>query len=98
LVTYTPARHDALPISFHVYGSWLVQMLTLVVEVNTSLTVSTRVAMESHPVELVSVTSYVPAALNVSPFHVYGSWLVQMLILVVRSEEHTSELQSREKL
>src|SRR5690606_6094689 len=63
VTSYVPAASNVSP--FHVYGSWLVQMLILVVDVNTSLTVNTRLAIESHPAELVNVTSYVPAASNV---------------------------------
>ncbi len=68
---------------FHVYGSWLVQMAVLVVLVNVGLTVRIKVAIESQPLVLVKLAVYVPAALMVCPFQVYGSWLVQIAVLVV---------------
>src|SRR5678816_2710465 len=58
-------------------------MVVLVVLVTTGLTVSTRVATESQPVALTKVSLYVPAAAILIPFHVYGSALEQMVVLVV---------------
>src|SRR6188768_2762750 len=58
-------------------------MVVLVVLVTTGLTVSTRVATESQPVALTNVSLYVPAAAILIPFHVYGSALEQMVVLVV---------------
>src|SRR5687767_14659663 len=68
---------------FQRYGNWLVQMVAPVVSLRTVLTVSISVLTESQPAVLVSVSLYMPAALYVLPFHVYGSWLVQMVVLVV---------------
>src|SRR5436305_928576 len=68
---------------FQVYGSWLVQIVVLVVEVTVALTARFSVATESQPAALVSVAVKVPAALMVCPFQVYGNWLVQIVVLVV---------------
>ena len=46
------------------YGNWLVQMVFLVVSVNMLFTVRINVVIESQPAALVSVSLYVPAALN----------------------------------
>src|SRR5690349_13760478 len=71
LAVYVPAALMVCP--FHVYGSWLVQMAVFVVLVNVGLTVNTNVAIESQPLTLVRLAVYVPAALMVCPFHVYGN-------------------------
>ena len=68
---------------FQVYGNWLVQMVVLVVSVNTLFMVRMRVVIESQPPVLVSVSLYVPAVVYWLPFQVYGNWLVQMVVLVV---------------
>jgi hypothetical protein len=78
---YVPAALILVP--FHLYGSWLVQMVVLVVSLNTLFTVNIKLIIESQPLLLVRVSLYVPAALNCVPFHVYGNWLVQMVVLVV---------------
>src|SRR5688500_9755882 len=78
---YVPAALMVLP--FQLYGSWLVQIVALVVSLSTLFTVRMRLMIESQPLLLVSVSLYVPAALMVLPFHVYGNWLVQMVVLVV---------------
>ncbi len=39
--------------------------------------------MESQPAALISVSLYVPAALYVLPFQVYGNWLAQMVAVCV---------------
>ena len=70
-------------VPFHVYGNWLVQIVVLVVSLKMLFTVNIKLVIESQPPVLVSVSLYVPAALIVIPFHVYGNWLVQMVILVV---------------
>jgi len=58
-------------------------MVVLVVLVRVGLTVRFRVAMESQPAALVRLAVYVPAALIVCPFQLYGNWLEQMVVLVV---------------
>jgi hypothetical protein len=58
---------------FQVYGSWLVQMVVLVVSLNIEFTVKIRVLMESQPLLLVRVSLYVPAAVILLPFQLYGS-------------------------
>ncbi len=68
---------------FQLYGNWLVQMVVLVVSLNTLFTVRIKLTIESQPLVLLRVSLYVPAALIVLPFHVYGNWLVQMVVLVV---------------
>ncbi len=68
---------------FQLYGSWLVQMVVLVVSLITLFTVSIKLTIESQPLVLLRVSLYVPAALIVLPFHVYGNWLVQMVVLFV---------------
>jgi hypothetical protein len=67
----------------HVYGSWFVQIVVLVVSLRTAFTVRMRLIIESQPLLLVRVSLYVPAALIILPLHVYGNWLVQMVVLVV---------------
>ena len=51
--------------------------------VSVGLTVRFKVATESQPAALVRLAVYVPAALMVCPFQLYGNWLVQMVVLVV---------------
>ena len=58
---------------FQVYGSWSSHMVMFVVLVTVGVTVKTSVANESHPVELVKVSTCVPALVNVKLFQVYGS-------------------------
>ena len=58
-------------------------MVVLVVLVSVGLTVRLRVATESQPAVLVRLAVYVPAALIVCPFQMYGNWLVQIVVLVV---------------
>ena len=81
LAVYVPAALIVCP--FQVYGSWLVQIAVLVVLVTDGLTVRFNVAMESQPLAAVRLAVYVPAALIVCPFQVYGNWLVQIAVLVV---------------
>ena len=69
--------------AFHKYGSWLLQIVVLVVLATTGLTVKCSVAIESHPAALVSVAVYVPAPARLCAFHKYGSWLLQIVVLVV---------------
>src|ERR1044072_1865535 len=70
-------------VPFQLYGNWLVQMVVLVVSLSTVFTVRMRLMIESQPALLVSVSLYVPAALILVPFQLYGNWLVQMVVLVV---------------
>src|ERR1044072_67459 len=78
---YVPAVLMLVP--FQVYGNWLVQMVALVVSRNTVFTVRMRLMIESQPALLTRVSLYVPAVLMLVPFQRYGSWLVQMVALVV---------------
>jgi len=55
----------------------------LVVLVKVGLTVKLRVATESQPAAFVRLAVYVPAALIVCPFQLYGNWVEQMVVLVV---------------
>ena len=48
-----------------------------------AVTVRLRVAIESHPAVLVRLAVYVPAALMVCPFQLYGNWFEQIVVLVV---------------
>ena len=50
---------------------------------SVGLTVKFSVAMESQPLAAIKLAVYVPAALIVCPFQLYGSWLLQMVVFVV---------------
>src|SRR5258705_255857 len=79
---YVPATEYGLP--FHIYGSWLVHTVALVVSVNIVLITRLSTAAVSHPpVVLAMVSLYVPAILYGLPFHIYGNWLVHTVALVV---------------
>ena len=54
-----------------------------VVLVTAGLTVNINVATESQPLALLSLAVYVPAAVMLCPFQVYGNWLLQIVVLVV---------------
>src|SRR5258706_462799 len=81
LTVYVPAELIVCP--FQVYGSWLSQIVVFVVLVTAGFTVKFNVAIESHPAVLIKLAVYVPAALTVWPFQVYGSWLSQIVVFVV---------------
>jgi hypothetical protein len=51
--------------------------------VTAALTVKLRVAIESQPVALTSVSLYVPAAVMLIPFQRYGNAFAHMVVLVV---------------
>ena len=68
---------------FQVYGSWLAQIVVFVVLVRVAFTIRFKVATESHPAALIKLAVYVPAALIVWPFQVYGSWLSQIVVFVM---------------
>ena len=68
---------------FHIYGNALGQMLRLVVDVLVGLIVKFNVAALSQLALLVRCAVCEPAAVKVSPFHVYGNALGQMLRFVV---------------
>ena len=68
---------------FQLYGNWFEQMVVFVVLVNVEFTVRFKVAIESQPATLVRFAVYVPAALMVCPFQLYGNWLEQMIVFVV---------------
>ena len=55
----------------------------MVVLVTTGFAVRFSVATESQPRELVNVVDWLPAAVNIKPFQVYGSWSSQIVRLVV---------------
>src|SRR5258705_122562 len=79
---YVPATVYGLP--YHIYGSWLVHTVALVVSVNIVLINRFSTAAVSHPpVVLAIVSLYVPATEYGLPFHIYGSWLVHTVALVV---------------
>ena len=61
----------------------MAQIVVLVVLVKVGLTVRFNVATESQPAAFVRLAVYVPAALIVCPFQIYGNWLEQMVVLVV---------------
>src|ERR1044072_2560776 len=69
---YVPAALMLVP--FQRYGSWLVQTVALVVSLSTLFTVRMRLMIESQPALLVRVSLYVPAALMLVPFQLYGNW------------------------
>jgi len=81
LAVYVPAALIVWP--FQIYGSWLVQIVVLVVLVKVEFTVRFKFATESQPAALIKLAVYVPAALIVWPFQIYGNWLVQIVVLVV---------------
>src|SRR5437762_1006754 len=81
LAVYVPAALIVWP--FQVYGSWLSQTVVFVVLVIVAFTIKFNVAMESHPATLIKLAVYVPAALIVCPFQVYGSWLSQIVVFVM---------------
>ena len=62
---------NALP--FQLYGNWFEQMVMLVVLVSIEFTTNSSVAIESQPETLLSVSLYVPAAVNALPFQLYGN-------------------------
>ena len=68
---YVPAVLMVIP--FQLYGSWLVQMVVLVVSLSTLFTVNIKLLIVSQPLALVSVSLYVPAAVIVLPFQLYGN-------------------------
>ena len=51
--------------------------------VTVGVTLKFKVATESQPAALVKVVVWLPAALNVKPFHAYGNWSSHIVILVV---------------
>ena len=73
---YVPAAVIVLP--FHRYGNLFAQTETDWLEVSNGVTVRVNVAMVSQPpVVLDSVSIYVPAAVIVLPFHMYGNLFAQ---------------------
>ena len=66
-----PAAVIVLP--FQLYGNWFEQMVILVVLVRIELTTNSSVAIESQPETLFSVSLYVPDAVIVLPFQLYGN-------------------------
>ena len=81
VVDCEPAALKVSP--FQEYGSALLQIVVFVVLVSVGFTVKLSVATESQPAILVKIVDCEPAALNVSPFQVYGSALSQMVVFVV---------------
>ena len=79
---YVPPAVYGLP--FHIYGSWLAQTVVLSVDVSSALTVRFSVANVSQPpLVFINVSTYVPPVLYGLPFHIYGSWLAQTVVLSV---------------
>ena len=78
---YVPGIVYSIP--FQLYGNWLGQTVTSLVDVVGSLIVKISVATESHPVALVVVNLYNPVALYSAPFQLYGNWFEQTVTLVV---------------
>ena len=76
-----PAAENVKP--FHEYGSRLSHIVIDVVLVTSGFTVKFNVASESQPADDVSVAVCEPAAVNVKPFHEYGSRLSHIVIAVV---------------
>src|SRR4030095_6928738 len=74
LAVYVPAAVMVWPLQ--VYGSWLSQIVVFVVLVSVGFTAKFNVATESHPAALIRLAVYVPAAVIVCPFQVYGNWLL----------------------
>ena len=58
-------------------------MVVFVVLVRIEFTVKFSVATESQPAALVKLAVYVPVALRICPFQLYGSWFEQIVVLVV---------------
>ena len=58
-------------------------MVMFVVLVTVGVTVRFNVATESHPAELVKVSTCVPALVKVKLFQLYGSGLSHMVMFVV---------------
>jgi len=58
-------------------------MVIPVVLVRIGFTINSSVAIESQPETLLSVSLYVPAAVIVLPFQLYGNWFEQMVMFVV---------------
>src|SRR3954463_16698328 len=58
-------------------------MVVFVVLARVAFTAKFKVEIESQPAALIKVAVYVPAALIVWPFQVYGSWLLHMVVFVV---------------
>src|SRR6266513_6534753 len=68
---YVPAAVSDKP--FQMYGNWLAQIVVVVVSLSTAFTFSINVAIESQPVAVVVVSLYVPAAVSMRPFQLYGN-------------------------
>ena len=67
-----------------VYGSWLAQTSSVLVTVNSGVTVKFNVLIVSQPpVVLCTVSIIDPAAVNTCPNQVYGSWLAQTSSVLV---------------
>jgi len=58
-------------------------MVVFVVLVSIEFTTNSSVEIESQPEALLSVSLYVPAAVIVLPFQLYGNWFEQMVVFVV---------------
>jgi hypothetical protein len=67
---------------FQLYGSLAEQILRLVVEVMGGAIVRFSVAKLSQPPLVFRVAVWVPAALKVNPFQLYGSFAEQILRLI----------------
>ena len=58
-------------------------MVVFVVLVRIEFTTNSSVAIESQPETILSVSLYVPAAVIVLPFQLYGNWFEQIVMFVV---------------
>jgi ribosomal protein L31 len=72
-----PAALNVNP--FHMNGSCAAHTIESVDEVRAGFTIRLSVAMESHPAAEVKVALCDPAALNVNPFQIIGSWAEQTI-------------------
>src|SRR4030095_2940685 len=81
LAVYVPAAVIVWPLQ--VYGNWLLQIVVFVVLTRVGFTAKFNVATESQPAALIKLAVYVPAAVIVWPFQIYGNWLLQIVVFVV---------------
>src|SRR5688572_16370506 len=68
---------------YHVYGSSLAQTVVSIVVVSSGATLKLSVRIVSQPEVLETVSIICPAAVNMCPYHVYGSSLAQTVVSIV---------------
>src|SRR5207302_2945693 len=93
--TYTLSLHDALPISPPTWEATLLYRVDVLWPKNTT---AARQTMAISPTRKAYSTRLAPRSLLKRHLHVRYLATAKRSISVVRSEEHTSELQSRENL